>query len=1155
MTFFLNPLSPILHCAPGQRQQWGQLQGSGMAVVMSQLGQQYPLIVITADTFTAQQLVEEIEFFGTENLTLLHFPDWETLPYDVFSPHQDIISERLLTLYQLPLLEQGIIILPVTTLMHAIAPKNYVSAQSLVLHRGQSLKSIDHFRQQLENNGYRWVAQVMEHGEFSVRGSLIDLFPMGSVLPYRIDLLDNEIDSIRYFDPDTQRSQNTLEKIQLLPAREFPLNETTITQFRARWRQQWDGDPMRSPIYREVSKGSVPPGIEYYLPLFFEQTQTLFDYLPNQSVIVTIGQEMMTVAEQFWRDANERYEQLRHDFERPLLPPDQLFLQAHQVFSGFHRYPHLQLNHEKMDDPQGINFATTTPPTLPVESRSAEPLARLKQFLQTFPGRVLMTAETAGRRESLLELFKNHELIPTIADHWQQFLHRQELFMLTITPLERGLVIEIPENRSLAVLSETQLFGERVAQRRLRKKTTVRDADAVIRSFTELHIGSPVVHEEYGIGRYQGLMTLDIDGIMAEFLHLEYVDHNKLYVPVASLHLISRFTGVDPEHAPLHRLGSGQWEKAKRKAAQQVHDVAVELLDIYAQRATRQGHAFKQDIESYRAFAQAFPFEETPDQQEAIATVLADMYSSQPMDRLICGDVGFGKTEVALRASFVAVQDGQQVAVLVPTTLLAQQHYQNFQDRFADWPVRVEQLSRFCSKKQQDGILKGLASGQVDIVIGTHKLLQDQIQFKKLGLVIIDEEHRFGVRQKERFKALRSEVDILTLTATPIPRSLNMALSNLRDLSIIATPPSRRLAVKTFMREWHTPSITEAILRELKRGGQVYFLHNSVETINGIAQEIERLVPEARVKIGHGQMREKELERVMQDFYHRRFNVLVCTTIIESGIDIPNVNTIIINRADKFGLAQLYQLRGRVGRSHRRAYAYLVIPPRQAMTADAQKRLEALCAIEELGMGFTLATHDLEIRGAGEFLGQEQSGHLQEVGYTLYTELLERAITALRAGHPAELERPRSQAIEINLYSSALLPSDYLPDVHTRLIMYKRIANAPDEQVLEDLQVEMIDRFGLLPDPAKALFKITLLKLIAIKLGIRKIEMNSSGGSIRFQENPPIDPLKIVQLLQTHPQRYRLVNQTQLRLLGTFPDFSARWKSLNQLLQQLLREF
>jgi transcription-repair coupling factor (superfamily II helicase) len=1143
MTNTTNYLSPLYPPLPKQRQNWGRLYGSSVGLVISQVAQKVPLTVITPDSLSAQRLVEDIQFYAKADLPLLIFPDWETLPYDLFSPHQDIISERLTTLYYLPDIEQGVLVLPVNTLMSRLAPTDYVKAKSLLVTTGQRLNP-EKLRQQLELSGYRRVEQVMEHGEFAVRGSLLDLFPMGSDMPYRIDLLDEQVDKISNFDPDTQRSHTTIEKIRLLPAREFPLTNESIQRFRTQWRTEFSGDPTRCPIYQDVSANLAPAGIEYYLPLFFEKTHTLFDYLPNNNIIITL-QGVLETAEQFWQEISQRYEQLRHDIERPILPPTQLFLQANQIFAELHNYPHINLSQD--ETASGINFATTPPPNLPVNARASQPLLAFQKFLEAFQGRVLIGAETTGRREILLESLNQYK--PKVVDNWQAFLHSDAPLCLTVAPLEQGLVLE---DSQLAIISETQLFGERVAQRRLRKKTTQRDTDSIVRDLTELTIGAPVLHEDHGVGRYQGLITLNVGGIEAEFLHLEYAKQDKLYVPVSSLHLISRFTGIDPEHAPLHRLGSAQWEKAKRKAAKKASDVAAELLDIYARRAARQGHVFKNNQNDYQAFAQAFPFEETPDQQEAIEAVLEDMYSKRPMDRLICGDVGFGKTEVAMRAAFVAVMDGQQVAVLVPTTLLAQQHYQTFQDRFAEWAVRIEQLSRFRSKKQQTESLKAVAEGQADIVVGTHKLLQDNIKFKKLGLVIIDEEHRFGVKQKERFKSLRAEVDILTLTATPIPRSLNMALSNLRDLSIIASPPARRLAVKTFISEWESSLIIEAILRELKRGGQVYFLHNNIETIGKIAREVEELVPEARVQIAHGKMRENELEHVMQDFYHRRFNVLVCTTIIETGIDVPSANTIIINRADKLGLAQLYQLRGRVGRSHHRAYAYLIIPHRDSMTKDAQKRIDAIGGLEELGMGFTLASHDLEIRGAGELLGGEQSGHMQEIGYNLYTELLERAVAALKSGQEPELDRPLNEGTEINLHSPALLPSDYMPDVHTRLIMYKRIANAPDIQALDDIQVEMIDRFGLLPEQAKALIIQAELKIKAMQLKIHKIDFGARGGYILFDDKPAFDPLQIVNLIQMQPSHYKLDGQKKLHLLLELPSFSERCQALETLLTHLV---
>ena len=1136
-----NPLNPVLTNKPNHPQDWGRLYGSSSGLTISQAAQQSPLIVITPDSLTAQRLLEDIQFYATEELPLLNFPDWETLPYDMFSPHQDIISTRLTALYRLPDIETGVLVLPVSTLMYRLAPTDYVRTNSLLFTTGQLLNP-EKLRKRLENNGYRWVEQVVEHGEFLIRGSIIDLFPMGSEIPYRIDLFDNEIDSIRSFDPETQRSNITIPELRLLPARELPLNPEAISYFQNQWHEQFSVKPTNIPIYKDIVTGLAPAGIEYYLPLFFNQTSTLFDYLPTNSTIITLT-GTLEAAEQFWQEINHRYEQLRHDIERPILPPIQLFLQANEVFANFNNYAHIKLNQEPTEKSTGINFTSKIPPKLPVDARSDKPLAELQIFLEEFKGRVLIVAETAGRREILLEMLGKYGLKPIIVTNWHEFIIVKTKLCMTVAPLEHGLLLE----DSLTVITETQLFGERVAQRRRRNQKIQRDTDAIVRDLTELTINSPIVHEEYGVGRYQGLTTLTIGGMQAEFLQLEYAKQDQLYVPVASLHLISRFTGMDPEHAPLHRLGTNQWEKAKRKAVKKVTDVATELLDIYAQREAKEGQAFKVEAKDYQAFAQAFPFEETPDQQEAIDATLHDMTSDRPMDRLICGDVGFGKTEVAMRAALIAVLGGSQVAILVPTTLLCQQHHQTFQDRFADWPIMIEQLSRFVLPKQQKLTTQAIKDGKVDIVIGTHKLLN--IKFNKLGLVIIDEEHRFGVRQKDRFKSLRAEVDILTLTATPIPRSLNMALSNLRDLSIISTPPTGRLAVKTFIQEWRNSFISEAILRELKRGGQVFFLHNNVDSIKGIAINIQELIPEARVQIAHGQMRERELEQVMQDFYHRRFNVLVCTTIIETGIDIPTANTIIINRADKLGLAQLYQLRGRVGRSHHRAYAYLIVPNRKSMTKDACKRIDAIAALDEVGMGFNLASQDLEIRGAGELLGDEQSGFVQEIGYNLYTELLERAVASIKSGQ--QVEELVTNNTEIDLHVTALLPETYLYDIHTRLIMYKRIANAPHIQALDDIQVEMIDRFGLLPEPAKNLVLITELKLQAIPLGIRKFDFGEHGGSITFIENPPVETQKIIELIYKNPAKYQLQGETKIRLLMVITKFKKRYKEAELILKQL----
>ena len=1128
---------------------WGRLYGSGAGLVIANaaLRCRGPVVVLTPGMPATERLEHELRFYLAQSgLPLLILPDRETLPYDAFSPHQDIVSERLDTLQRLPALAQGVLIAPLATAMVRLPPRAYLDAYSLRLDVGQRIDP-EAMRARLAHSGYRHVSQVMEHGEFCLRGNLIDLFPMGSPLPYRIDLLDDEIETIRTFDPESQRSVERVERIRLLPAGEFPLHQEAIEHFRREFRAAFAGDPQRSPIYRDVSQGLAPAGIEYYLPLFFERTETLFDYLPANSLLLTFEETAQAVA-QHWSEIGERYEQLRHDTERPLLPPDRLFLAAGDIDAALATYPRCRLQAgEAAAGPACRNFALQAPPRLSLPARARQPLEPLNEFLAGFSGRVLLVVETPGRRETLLALLHETERFPREYADWHAFLAGDARLGIAVAALEHGLICAEP---LLAVVTEGQIFGEYVMQRRRRGKRG-RDTDAVVRNLTELAIGSPVVHEEHGVGRYLGLQMLTTGGVQNEFLKLEYAGGDKLYVPVSSLQLISRYTGASPEQAPLHKLGSGQWQRARRRAAERAHDVAAELLDIYARRQARQGRSFVVPDDQYAAFAAAFPFEETPDQQDAINDVIADMTSGRPMDRLVCGDVGFGKTEVAMRAAFIAVQGGAQVAVLVPTTLLAQQHYRNFKDRFADLPVRVDVLSRFRTGREQDALLAELAAGRVDIIIGTHKLLQPAVRFKDLGLVILDEEHRFGVRQKERLKALRAEVDVLTLTATPIPRTLNMALSSLRDLSIIATPPLRRLAVKTFVREWSRPLLREACLRETHRGGQVYFLHNEVRTIEKVARELQDIVPEAALRIAHGQMPERELERIMQDFYHQRFNILVCTTIIESGIDIPNANTIILNRADHLGLAQLYQLRGRVGRSHHQAYAYLIVPPRGAMTTDAVKRLEAIESIETLGAGFTLATHDLEIRGAGELLGEEQSGQIQEVGFSMYMDLLERAVNDLKSGRTPRLDAPLALDTEVELGEPALIPEDYLPDVHARLVMYKRIASAGDPEALRELQVEMIDRFGLLPPPAKHLFEIAALKLAAVPLGIRKIELGADGGRLTFGPEPRIDSARLIALIQRQPDRYRLHGGERLQFSYNAPDIGARLRATHELLARL----
>ncbi|MFP6798622.1 MAG: transcription-repair coupling factor [Pseudomonas sp.] len=1135
---------PSLPATAG-KQHWGNLPGAALSLAIAEAASNAKrfTLLLTADSQSAERLQEELSFFAPD-LPVLHFPDWETLPYDLFSPHQDIISQRIAALYRLPELKHGVLVVPITTALHRLAPKRFLLGSSLVMQVGQQL-DVNQMRSNLEAAGYRCVDTVYEHGEFAVRGALIDLFPMGSSLPYRIDLFDDEIETLRTFDPESQRSIDKVESIKLLPAREFPLEKKAVTDFRGRFRERFDVDFRRCPIYQDLSTGITPAGIEYYLPLFFEETATLFDYLPSDTQVFSLP-GIEKAAEQFWVDARSRYEDRRVDPERPLLPPADIFLPVEDCFARLKNWPRVVVSQDDIEEGVGrLRFNAKPLPDLAIQAKAGEPLAALRRFIEEYPGRVLFCAESAGRREVLLELLARLKLKPNEFDSWPAFTASKQRLGICIAPLDDGLLLE-----DLALVAESPLFGQRVMQRRRREKS--RDGgDNVIKNLTELREGAPVVHIDHGVGRYLGLVTMEFDGQAAEFLALMYAEEAKLYVPVASLHLIARYTGSDDALAPLHRLGSEIWQKAKRKAAEQVRDVAAELLDIYARRAAREGYAFADPKADYATFSAGFPFEETPDQQAAIEAVYSDMLSAKPMDRLVCGDVGFGKTEVAMRAAFIAVHGGKQVAVLVPTTLLAQQHYNSFRDRFADWPVKVEVMSRFKSAKEVSEAMQQLAEGKVDIVIGTHKLLQDDVKFNNLGLVIIDEEHRFGVRQKEQLKTLRSEVDILTLTATPIPRTLNMAVAGMRDLSIIATPPARRLSVRTFVMEQNNPTIKEALLRELLRGGQVYYLHNDVKTIEKCAADLAELVPEARIGIGHGQMRERELEQVMGDFYHKRFNVLIASTIIETGIDVPSANTIIIERADKFGLAQLHQLRGRVGRSHHQAYAYLLTPPRKQMTDDAQKRLEAISGAQDLGAGFLLATHDLEIRGAGELLGDGQSGQIQAVGFTLYMEMLERAVKSIRKGEQPNLDQPLGGGPEINLRVPALIPEDYLPDVHARLILYKRIANAADEDGLKELQVEMIDRFGLLPDPTKNLVRITLLKLQAEKLGIKKVDAGPQGGRIEFAADTCVDPLTLIKLIQSAPNRYKFEGATMFKIQVAMERPEERFNTLEALFERL----
>jgi len=1140
----LNILNPVIPTR-GSLLECGQLYGSATGLLISNIAQQHAsvVLVVTADARSAYRLLDEVSFYN-KNMPSHLFPDWETLPYDIFSPHQDIISERLATLCQLPQSQQGIVIVPVSTLLHRLPPRHYLDANSLLLDVGQQF-DIEKMRLRFETSGYRCVSQVMEHGEFAVRGSLVDLFPMGSEIPYRIDLFDNEIESIRSFNPEDQRSDKNFEQLRLLPAREFPLDENGITRFRQRYRNEFEGNASETVIYREVSQGNAPSGIEYYLPLFYENTATLFDYLPDHSMVVQMD-DSAAAASSFWQEANERYEQARHDVQRPVLAPEKVFLAPEILAQQYQNLTRLNLKSVKQTATSALNYQTQTPLDLYFNHRDEQPERALKAFIENFNGRILFVAESAGRREAMLELLHRYDIFPTAMADWLTFYHSDSKLAITVAPLEHGALLRQP---AIAIVAETQLFGQQVLQKRRRKERS-RDSDAVIKSLSELQIGAPVVHEDHGVGRYRGLETLTTSGITTEFLLLEYANNDKLYVPVSTLNLVSRYSGAAADNAPLHRLGTEQWQKAKKKAAQRACDVAAELLDVYARRAARKGYAFPQPDDAYATFASAFPFEETPDQADTINAVIKDMASSQPMDRLVCGDVGFGKTEVAMRAAFIATNANYQVAVLVPTTLLAQQHYQNFCDRFADSPLRIEVLSRF-GTQQHGTIIEGLANGTVDIVIGTHKLLQDSIKFKQLGLVIIDEEHRFGVRQKERFKALRSQVDVLTLTATPIPRTLNMSLAGMRDLSIIATPPKQRVAIKTFVTEWNDLLLKEAMWREIKRGGQIYFVHNKVEDIERVARRIKELLPEAQVEVAHGQMRERDLEKVMLDFYHQRFHVLVCTTIIESGIDVPTANTIIIDRADRFGLAQLYQLRGRVGRSHHRAYAYLLVPDKSVITPDAAKRLEAIESLEELGAGFTLATHDLEIRGAGELLGSEQSGQIHEIGFSMYSQLLERAVNDLKSGKVPDFDKPLKHGCEVDLRIPALIPDDYLPDVHTRLVIYKRIANASSIEILNELQVEMIDRFGLLPGHTKTLFRVSEIKIQAEAIGIRKIEAGAKSGRVLFNPDPDIEPMAIIKLMQETHGNYRMDGPETLRFKDDMEEIDARFSCVERLVGTL----
>ena len=1134
----------------GEKRWIGSLLGSSAALLFKEIATQSSslYVIVASNNQHLAQLESELEFYGIKPTI---FPDWEILPYDRLSPHQDIVSERLAILSNMP--QKGILLISASTLAQRVAPYSWVVGEHFDIKVGQKL-DLEAQKKQLVQAGYRLVDTVYDHGEFAVRGSIMDIYASGQDQPIRIDLFDDEIESLKFFDPETQRTTESLKNFTVLPAKEFPLKEGRST-FRDRYAESFPtANPKKNPIYQDVLEGIATPGLEFYLPLFFDkklmETQSILTtYLPKNCVVIT-NNEVEDELINFWKEVVRRYEDRRHNIDQPILPPEELFLMPNHVLQALNQFPRILASAEAFEAKAGVlNLAAEQPPKLAVDPKKQQPFEVVKHYVDQAKHPVLLVAESAGRRETLKDALRAVLGEIQTVDSFAQFQKDQLQVAITSAPLDRGLLL----TNQLSVISENQLYEHRVVQRRRKRQQEVSE-EFLIRSLTELSIGAPVVHIDHGVGRYAGLTTLEIDQQDHEFLQLDYADGAKVYVPVTNLHLISRYSGGDPDLAPLHKLGTDTWSKAKRKALEQIHDVAAELLHIQARRQSKPGFAFEMDHTAYMQFASGFAYEETLDQANAIEATLHDMQLAKPMDRLVCGDVGFGKTEVAMRAAFVAVQNGKQVAVLVPTTLLAQQHYESFKDRFADTAVRIEVLSRFGTNKTHLKIIEDLAEGKVDIVVGTHKILQENIQFKNLGLMIVDEEHRFGVRDKERIKALRADVDMLTLTATPIPRTLNMAFSGMRDLSIIATPPARRLAVKTFVQEHTDDSIKEAILRELLRGGQVYLLHNEVETIERAAETIRHLVPEARVAVAHGQIRERELEQVMQQFYHKDYNVLVCSTIIETGIDVPNANTIIIERADKLGLAQLHQLRGRVGRSHHQAYAYLLVPSIKHLKGDAEKRLDAIQRASTLGAGFMLATEDLEIRGAGELLGEQQSGSMQAIGYSLYMEMLEKATKAIQKGKTPNFDAPLSLTAEINLHMPALIPDDYLGDVHQRLLFYKRISNTDTQEKLDNIRMELIDRFGIPPQPVKQLFSVHQIRLRAEQLGITKVDINSNGGYIEFSPDTPVQAISIIQLMQKNPSYYRMEGGQRLKVMVQLAEYDKRIQFIVELLNKLLGE-
>ncbi len=1189
---------------PGQRRRLSLPPGSADSLVLSGYGKTARLLVLTQTAQDAARLVDEIAWFDAA-LSVRLFPDWETLPYDPLSPHPDLVSERLSALWLASQGKVDVLVAPAATAAQYLCPPAYLNAHAFLLKERDRLDG-EKLRARLAQAGYHAVNQVLSPGEFAVRGGIIDLYPMGTALPFRIDLFDDEVESIRTFDPDTQRTLYKVAEIRLLPAREVPLDDDGVTHFRQSFRDRFEGDPSKSQLYKDVSNKLAPGGVEYYLPLFFEASATLFDYLAEDTVLVLHG-DIQAAVENFWRDTQSRHRLMQGDKDRPLLKPEDLFLMPDAFFGALRPYARLELRLPLPASPAGGGGVDSLPaggeggggeglpfraaPAVEVERKAENPYHRLQAHLDTFDGATLVVSESLGRRETLANALGEYGLRPMLLEGWpatsssddvlpplkkppfgdkggggdskatslslandesppSPLLQRggKSVFLLTTGPLAAGF---IALDAHLAVITETELYARSPITRRAREARRATTAEGLLKDLSELKVGDPVVHAQHGIGRYLGLTGMDLGLGEEEFLTLEFAGGDKLYVPVSLLQLISRYLGGDPDAAPLHRLGSGQWEKARRRAMEKARDTAAELLNLYALRAARQGHAFAASEHDLDAFAEGFGFDETPDQLAAIEAVVADMTSGKPMDRLVCGDVGFGKTEVALRAAFVAVSGGKQVAVLCPTTLLAEQHFQTFSDRFADFPVRLAELSRFRSPREVAAALEGLKEGRIDIVIGTHKLLSKDIKFKNLGLTIIDEEHRFGVRQKERMKELRAEVDVLTLTATPIPRTLAMSLEGIRDFSVIATAPQKRLAIKTFVQPISDGLIREACLRELKRGGQIYFLHNEVETIRTMHEKLVKLLPEARIEIAHGQMPERELEHVMRDFTHQRFNVLLCTTIIETGIDVPSANTIIMNRADKFGLAQLHQLRGRVGRSHHQAYAYLLTPPNGAgVTPAAKKRLDAIQSMEDLGSGFYLSMHDLEIRGAGEVLGENQSGEMQEVGFNLFNDMLNSAVKSLKAGKEPDMNAPLAVTAEINLNLPALLPDSYCGDIHERLVLYKRLANCDSTEELDDLKEELIDRFGLLPEAGEALLAVHRLRLDTRRYGIARLDVGPEASSIQFVPNPPVDPMKLIKLIQTR-REYKLAGQDRLKIEKAAPTLEKRVELVRGFLREI----